>query len=88
MRPPWGWQSLAKVPAYGALTVVGAPWWLLALLVGVSAMLELIRAVWPQESADRLALWQWLRGGHEGDAETGQHPQRASHRRHRPRHLR
>jgi hypothetical protein len=48
-----------------ASVLIGAPWWLTAVSFGCLALgliVAAIQAVFPQESADRLAWWRDRRG--------------------------
>jgi hypothetical protein len=48
--------AVLGIPASGLIRLVGLPWWLVLVVVVASLVLGLVRAITPQDSADRLRL--------------------------------
>lgn len=48
----------ATMASVGGPVAAHAPWWTVLLLCGAAAAYGVLRMVFPQESADRLAWWK------------------------------
>lgn len=61
-RRTGGYAAIAVLGGLDGLRAAGVPWWV-ALLLGIAALVVvLVSAVFPQESAHRLAWWRdWRR---------------------------